>query len=92
MEKITAIVTIGKSHNLMIEEVLLVDGLKHDLLSISQSCDKYNNAPFDSFRYKVIKSKSNQTIFTNLRSGNTYTVLNKISSNDVCLLNNKDES
>ena len=32
--------TIGNKFNLLIEDVFLVDGLKHNLLSISQLCDK----------------------------------------------------
>ena len=31
---------IGNKSNLLIEDVLLVDSLKHNLLSISQLCDK----------------------------------------------------
>ena len=31
--------------NVIIEEVSLVDGLKHNLLSISQLCDKGNSKP-----------------------------------------------
>lgn len=77
----------------MIGEVLLVKGLKHDLLSISQLCNKGNNVTFDYSCFKIIKSKSNETLFISSRRGNTYIGnLNKISSNDVCLLNNKDES
>lgn len=41
--KNTSIATIGKFPNFMIVEVLLVDGLEHNLLSISQLCDKGNN-------------------------------------------------
>ena len=32
--------TIGNKSNLLIEDVLLVEGLKYNLLSISQLCDK----------------------------------------------------
>jgi hypothetical protein len=34
-EKIIGICNIGKTHSLIIEDVLLVDGLKHNLLSIN---------------------------------------------------------
>lgn len=71
----------------------MIKGLKHNFLSISQLCDKGNNVTFDSSIYRVIKSKSNETIFSFSRSGNTYIVnLNKNPSNGVCLLRNKDES
>lgn len=47
--KVIGIGTIGKFPNLMIMEVLLVDGLKNNLLSsISQLCGKGNNVSFDS--------------------------------------------
>ena len=34
--------------NVIIEEVALVEGLKHNLLSISQFCDKGNSVTFNS--------------------------------------------
>lgn len=90
-EKIIGIGIVGKFLNLTWEKALLVDGLKHNLLSINQLCYKVNNVTFDSLTFRVIKLKSNQTIFTSSRSGNIYTVtLNKICSNDVYLLSNDD--
>jgi hypothetical protein len=41
--KIIGISNIGKTHSFVIADVLLVDGLKHNLLSISQLCDKGYN-------------------------------------------------
>src|SRR3954465_9344816 len=38
--KVIAIGNVGQGKNPLIENVLLVDGLKHNLLSISQLCDK----------------------------------------------------
>ena len=55
--------TIGKSLNPTIEEVLLVKGLKQNLLSINKLCDKGNNVIFNSSGCRVIKSKSNETQF-----------------------------
>lgn len=84
---------VSKFSNPTIEEVLLVNGLKYNLLSISQLHDKGNNITIDSFGWMVIKSKSNQNIFTSSRSGNTYIAnLNKIPLNDICILINEDES
>nr|AAR96003.1 retrotransposon-like protein [Musa acuminata] len=40
--------TIGNKSNFFIEDVLLVDGLKHNLLSISQLCDKGYIVKFES--------------------------------------------
>ena len=38
-EKIVVIRKVGKNFSSFINDVLLVDGLKHNLLSISQLCD-----------------------------------------------------
>ena len=38
--KITGIGQVGKKNSTHIEDVLLVDSLKHNLISISQLCDK----------------------------------------------------
>ena len=45
--KIIGIGNIGKTKSSNIENVLLVDGLKHNLLSISQLCDKGNKVIFE---------------------------------------------
>lgn len=58
---------VSKSPSPTIEEVLLVKGLKHTLLSISQLCDKGNNITFDSYCYMVIKSKLNKKIVCKLK-------------------------
>lgn len=90
---IIGIGSVGKFLNPTIWEVLLIYGLKHNWLSISQLCEKGNSVIFDSSRCKVVKPKSCQTIFTISRSGNIYVVnLNNIPSNDVYILSNKDES
>lgn len=92
IRKILGIDTIGKSPNPSIREFILVRGLKHKLLSISQLSNKGKNITFDSSNCRVIKSKSNKTLFNNSRSGDTYTLnLNKITSNDVCLVSKENE-
>lgn len=84
---------VDKFSNPTIGGVLFVEWIKYNLLSINQLSDKGNNVTFDSSGCRVIKSKSNQTLFTSSRSGNTYTInLNKIPSNDVCLPSNENES
>lgn len=91
--KIIGICRIGKFLNPKIRKVLLVYGLKYNLLSISQLCDQDNSVTFCSSGCRIIKSKSDQIMFTNSRSWNTYTLnLNKIPSKSICLLNNEDES
>ena len=56
--------------NVIIEEVALVDGLKHNLLSISQLCDKGNSVTFN-LEARVVKNKrSNKVVLTGVRKGN----------------------
>ena len=50
---------IGKSLSYSIDNVYLVDGLQHNLLSVSQLCDKGNHVGFTS----------NQCLITNIKSG-----------------------
>lgn len=83
--KILGIGIVGMSPRPMIDEVLLVENLKYNWSIISQLYDKGNNVTFHSSGCRVIKSKLNQTLFSNSRSGNTYKVnLNKIPSTNVC--------
>ena len=52
--KIIGIGNISKTHSLVIEDVLSVVGLKHNLLSISQLCDKGYNVIFKSIMCIII--------------------------------------
>ena len=51
--KIIGIENIGNKSNLLIKYMLLVDGFKHNLISISQLCDKRYNIKFESYAYKI---------------------------------------
>ena len=51
---IISIGKIGESPYNSIEDVYLVDGLKHNLLSVSQLCDKDNLVVFTSNRCLVV--------------------------------------
>src|SRR3954464_14081868 len=46
--KVIAIGNVGQGKNPLIENVLLVDGLRHNLLSISQLCDRGYKVLFDN--------------------------------------------
>ncbi|KAL8112634.1 hypothetical protein AgCh_020080 [Apium graveolens] len=48
--------------NVIIEEVALVDGLKHNLLSISQLCDMGNSVTFNVEACVVTNKKSNKVV------------------------------
>ena len=58
--------------NFIIEEVALVDGLKHNLLSISQLYDKGNSVTFNSEACVVTNKRINKVVLTGVRKGNMY--------------------
>ena len=45
---------VGRMSYCFIDDVLLVKGLKHNLLSISQFCDKFNQIIFNATQCLVI--------------------------------------
>ncbi|XP_043697427.1 uncharacterized protein LOC122648256, partial [Telopea speciosissima] len=54
-------------------DVLYVSGLKHNLLSISQMCDKGHKVVFDKSGCEIIKSKNGKLVASGVRtSGNLY--------------------
>ena len=59
---IQGIGTIGNNSQTQIKHVLYVEGLKHNLLSISQLCDKGFKVCFDAHACHVIDSNTNQVI------------------------------
>ena len=71
------IVGIGKIHitpNAYVDNVLFVDGLKHNLFSISQFCDKGFKVIFESSLCMVSSLDVDGIKFTGLRHGNIYMV------------------
>ena len=56
----------------IIDEVALVDGLKHNLLSISELCDRGNTVSFNSEACIVTSKKDNKVVLTGVRKGNVY--------------------
>ncbi|VFQ72920.1 unnamed protein product [Cuscuta campestris] len=58
--KIIGVGSVGKSDFSSIDNVLLVKGLKHNLLSISQLCDKGNRVTFDSKSCTVERLSDNK--------------------------------
>ena len=73
-EKVIGISKVPISSSFYIENVLLVEGLKHNLLSISQLCDKNFNVSFKSSICNVAFSITNDIIFNGYRNGNVYVV------------------
>ena len=58
--------------NVIIENISLVEGLKHNLLSISQFCDKGYNVDFRSERCLISHMKDEKLALQGVRKGNLY--------------------
>ncbi|XP_073119945.1 uncharacterized protein [Henckelia pumila] len=72
--------------NIIIQDVLLVETLKYNLLSISQMCDYGHSVEFQKLNC-IIKDASGNIILTENRYGNTYKVCWNIQSSKlVCLV------
>ena len=54
---------IGNDISSLIEKVLLVDGLKHNLLSISQLCDKGFKVIFEASHWLIKDIQNDKIIF-----------------------------
>ena len=65
---------IGESLSHSIGDVYLVDGLKHNLLSVSQLCDKDNLVVFTSNRCLVVNMDTRDIVLRGKRHKNVYKV------------------
>ena len=72
--KIVGIGRVGKKNSTYIENILLIDGLKHNLLSVSQLCDKGNRVIFKSKECFITHMEENKVIFKGERVNNVYTI------------------
>ena len=77
----------------LIENVHLVDNLKHNLLSISQSCDKGYKIIFESSRCLIENVCNGEVVFIGDRHNNVYTIdIEKHSNQNHCFSVLNDES
>ena len=58
--------------NVIIENISLVDGLKHNLLSISQFCDKGYNVSFRKKMCSISNRKDEKLALNGVRKGNMF--------------------
>ncbi|XP_021728203.1 uncharacterized protein LOC110695259 [Chenopodium quinoa] len=87
LSDIIAIGKIGRSRSHAIDNVLLVEGLKHNLLSISQFCDKGNSVSFTSNKCRIIHNDIGNIILEGTRKENTYVVdLNEVPNSSLTCL------
>ena len=74
-----------------VDDVLLVEGLNYNLLSISQLCDKGHRVIFESNKYKIIDILSNEVKFTSQRINDVYIIdLNCSKTENMCLMTNRN--
>ena len=64
---------IVSNSSLLIENIFLVSNLKHNLLSISQLCNKGYKSLFEPLNCKILDSKDN-LIYLGHRKANIYTI------------------
>ncbi|CAJ2645568.1 unnamed protein product [Trifolium pratense] len=90
--KIIGTGTVGNS-SLSINDVWLVDGLKHNLLSISQFCDNGYVVVFNKESCTVSKQSDKSMVFKGLRKNNVYKInLSDLNEQKVlCLLTLSEE-
>ena len=65
---------VGKNSTSSIENAYLVNGLKYNLLSILQLCDKGNRVWFDDFQCAIENARTNDIVPHGSRLDNVYTV------------------
>jgi len=63
---------IGNQYKTQIKNVLYVDGLKHNLLSITQLCDKSFKIEFNNNCFLISKAMSDEVVHIGKRIGNIY--------------------
>ena len=71
---IVGIGKIGESLSHSIDSVYLVDGLKHNLLSVSQLCDKDNLVVFSRTRCLLVNMNTRDVVLRGKRHKNIYKV------------------
>ena len=82
--------SVGFAGITQVEQVLLVDGLKHNLLSISQLCDEGSVVVFEKDQYVIKIRDSDEVRFIAQRNKNIYILqLKELADQDVYLIANK---
>jgi hypothetical protein len=90
--KIIGKCTVGVGNkNTKAENVLLVEDMKHNLLSVSQMCDQGHKITFDSQKCEIRKQGSGKLIATTVTNSRNIYVLSEIG-NEKCFLGKEDES
>jgi len=84
---------VGGGKTLEIKDVLYVEGLKHNLLNISQLCDKGLKVIFESNYCTIHQQDSKEVALKGMRHNNIYLIdLDTASSIDITCLVVKEEN
>ena len=90
--QVVGIGTVGNVSKPLIDNVLLVKGLKYNLLSISQLCDKNYKIVFEKDCCMIYDMDMSSLLFKGIRKKNIYTLSMNFPSHDHCLLISSDDS
>jgi len=84
---ITGLGKVGKTLSHAIDDVYYVEGLQHNLLSISQLCDKGNRVEFQANLCHIVNSQTGELVCEGTRKHDVYiTFLDKIPQDkSICL-------
>jgi hypothetical protein len=77
--------------NTKVENILLVEDMKHNILSVSQMCDQGHKVTFNSQKCEIRKEDLGKLIATATRTSSNIYVLSEIG-NEKCCLGKEDES
>ena len=70
----------------LIENVVLVDGFKHNLLSISQLCDRGFKVVFDDLACNVLDRQTYAYVLSDFHENNVYMIdMSNLQCNAICL-------
>jgi len=85
---------VKNSSFIVVKNVLFVEGLKHNLLSINQLCDKGLRVTFETNHCLICFVSSNEIVLIGRRIQNIYTIdFENIDFNSIiCLFAKKDDS
>ena len=77
-------VTLG-SKNATTKDVLLIENMRHNLLSVSQMCDQGHVLTFTSKDCKIRREDSGKLVATTSRTPNNIYILDEIKKEKCCL-------
>jgi hypothetical protein len=80
-----------RSKDVTAENILLVEDMKHNLLSVIQMCDQGHRPLFDSKKCEIRKAESDKLVATAIRTPSNIYSLNEIGK-EICFLGKDDAS